>query len=353
MNNMNLHHDASRVIPAASIHPNPTGTAMAEPRFDLYRNVHKGLRAALADTLLRLGAADPADTTALDLALDAVSGVLAMCRHHAEAENRFIHPAIAGDAADECTAAHAIHAAELAHLEEQVAALRDSVTATPAMLAALYADFGVFAAGNFLHMAEEETRLNPLLWAQHDDAALQAIQRAILQFLGPQVMQQFLRHMLPALAPAEQAGLLRGIRASAPPAGWQAIWTLARSVLGPDEIDRLAATLGETAAVDGELILLQIDFPFTGPWGGEMAAALRDLAESIAGSPGLRWKIWTENPQGGRAGGIYLFAGRAEARAYLDMHHARLTGFGIDGIRAELFTVNEMLSRIDRAPLAT
>lgn len=325
---------------------------MTEPRFDLYRNVHKGLRAALAETLLRLGAADPADPAALAPVLDAVTGVLALCRHHAEAENRFIHPAIAGGAADDCAAAHVVHAAELAHLEEQAAALRDPATATPAMLAVLYADFGVFAAGNFLHMAEEEARLNPLLWAQHDDAALQAIQRAILQFLGPQVMQEFLRHMLPALAPAERTGLLRGIRAAAPPAGWQAVWTLARDLLGKDEIDRLAAALGETAVAGGEFILLQIDFPFTGPWGGEMAAVLRDLAESIAGSPGLRWKIWTENPQAGRAGGIYLFAGRAEAEAYLDMHHARLTGFGIDGIRAELFAVNQTLSRIDRAPLA-
>ena len=41
--------------------------------------------------------------------------------------------------------------------------------------------------------------------------------------------------------------------------------------------------------------LLQFDFPMPGPWGDELAAAFNDLAEIIARSPGIRWKIWTEN----------------------------------------------------------
>ena len=41
--------------------------------------------------------------------------------------------------------------------------------------------------------------------------------------------------------------------------------------------------------------LVQFDFPMQGPWGDEMAAAFRDLATIIGRSPGLRWKIWTEN----------------------------------------------------------
>ena len=38
--------------------------------------------------------------------------------------------------------------------------------------------------------------------------------------------------------------------------------------------------------------LLQIDFPFAGPFGDDMAVALRELAESIASEPGFIWKIW-------------------------------------------------------------
>ena len=53
-------------------------------------------------------------------------------------------------------------------------------------------------------------------------------------------------------------------------------------------------------------VLLQVDFPFAGPWGEAMTEALRGLAESIANEPGLIWKIWTENPATAEAGGISL-----------------------------------------------
>lgn len=98
-------------------------------------------------------------------------------------------------------------------------------------------------------------------------------------------------------------------------------------------------------------VLLQVDFPFTGPWGDEMAGAMEALATSIAQEPGLLWKIWTENRETGEAGGVYLFADAASAKAYLEMHRARLLGFGIPEVRGKLFDVNVPLSQIDRAPL--
>jgi hypothetical protein len=72
--------------------------------------------------------------------------------------------------------------------------------------------------------------------------------------------------------------------------------------------------------------LLQIDFPFEGPFGAAMAAQLGELASSIAEEPGLIWKIWTENPQERTAGGI------AE-------------------IRARVFAVNSSLTSTTHGPL--
>jgi hypothetical protein len=98
--------------------------------------------------------------------------------------------------------------------------------------------------------------------------------------------------------------------------------------------------------------LLQIDVPRSGPWGEEMAEAFADLARLIADTPGLRWKVWTENEATGESGGIYLFDDEASARAYLDEHTRRLEGFGITGIRARIFDVNEPLTAITRGPLS-
>lgn len=98
-------------------------------------------------------------------------------------------------------------------------------------------------------------------------------------------------------------------------------------------------------------VLLQIDFPYAGPFGREMTDAFSGLAESIGQEQGLIWKIWTENAQTGEAGGIYLFENMASAEAYLTMHTARLESFGVQGIRSKLFQVNEGLSRITKAYL--
>jgi len=97
--------------------------------------------------------------------------------------------------------------------------------------------------------------------------------------------------------------------------------------------------------------LVQFDFPYSGPWGAEMAGAMGDLARDIAGEEGLVWKIWTENQAAGRAGGIYVFETPEAAAAYTEKHSARLGAFGITGINALSFDVNPDLSAITRAPL--
>ena len=98
-------------------------------------------------------------------------------------------------------------------------------------------------------------------------------------------------------------------------------------------------------------VLLQVDFPFQGPFGAAAAQAMRELAESIAREPGLLWKIWTENATDRTAGGIYLFADEDSARAYCDMHTTRLESFGVTGIRALFFDVNDALTATTRGPL--
>src|SRR5690554_6300666 len=97
--------------------------------------------------------------------------------------------------------------------------------------------------------------------------------------------------------------------------------------------------------------ILQVDFPYPGPWGAEMTEAMADLARSIADEPGLVWKVWTENKAAGEAGGVYLFKDSSSAEAYLAMHSARLKNVGISQINGKIFEVNESLSKMDRGPV--
>ena len=97
--------------------------------------------------------------------------------------------------------------------------------------------------------------------------------------------------------------------------------------------------------------LLQLDFPFPGPFGAELATMVRGLADSIAKEPGMIWKIWTESETEKRAGGVYLFEDEATLQAYLEMHSERLQAFGVTDLRAMVFDVNTELSAITRGPL--
>ena len=97
--------------------------------------------------------------------------------------------------------------------------------------------------------------------------------------------------------------------------------------------------------------LLQLDFPYPGPFSHEMAEALTELADSITKEPGFIWKIWTENERTKEGGGIYLFEEEETAKAHLDKHSARLKEFGVPEVHAKIFDINEDLSRITCGPI--
>ena len=96
------------------------------------------------------------------------------------------------------------------------------------------------------------------------------------------------------------------------------------------------------------LKVLQMDYPFSGPWGSEMAEAYSDLAGRIADVPGLICKVWTENATRGEAGGIYLFEDEASLDSYLAGKIERMKASGVEGVRVRKFDVNERLTQITR-----
>ncbi|HEL2958783.1 TPA: monooxygenase [Stenotrophomonas maltophilia] len=97
--------------------------------------------------------------------------------------------------------------------------------------------------------------------------------------------------------------------------------------------------------------LLQVNFPYNGPYGDDMVDTMWEMAHAISRQPGLVWKIWMENQDTGQAGGVYLFETQAQAEAYLALHRKRLEAAAIRGIEAKVLLVNLPLSLLNRAPV--
>jgi len=190
------------------------------PRADLYLFVHKGLRAFLSDTLNRCGRMDASDEKDVAETLAQVRDLVAICRSHLEKEEKFLHPAMEARRPGASRQTSDDHVSHLQAFEDIEANVRDVEEAGIAERAAaarhLYHHLALFVAENLEHMHVEETENNEVLWATYTDEELMALQNQLIGSIPPDDMRTFLRWMIPAMAPAERAILLGGIKQNAP-----------------------------------------------------------------------------------------------------------------------------------------
>ncbi len=97
------------------------------------------------------------------------------------------------------------------------------------------------------------------------------------------------------------------------------------------------------------MVLLQINFDFpVDMMGASLVKNAKPLAESINNEEGFISKVWIENPETGRSGGIYLFDKMINAKRYAEMHSERVKNIGATNILCEYFEVNIPLSEINK-----
>lgn len=225
----------------------PAATA-TEERLDLYREVHKGLRTFLTETLARVGRMDPEDAVDVEPALAQVRELLFICGTHLAHEDAFLHTAMEARSPGSTTAIareHEGHRRALQRLEVAVAAV--AIAAPAARSAAahdLYRQLAAFVAENLEHMHEEETANNAVLWAGYTDAELHELHGALLQSIPPEEMAVYIRWILPSVTHAERLATLVGMRADAPPEAFDGVLAMARGLLPARDWDKLAAALG-------------------------------------------------------------------------------------------------------------
>lgn len=80
-----------------------------------------------------------------------------------------------------------------------------------------------------------------------------------------------------------------------------------------------------------------------------------ETAAPFVNLPGLQWKIWLDDPSDAQmSGGIYLFADRKTAQAYVDGPIvARMrANTALSQLQIRMFDVRRNMSEITRAPLS-
>jgi hypothetical protein len=216
---------------------------MNTPRHDIYAFIHKGLRAFMAHTLVRTGRLDVHDAAELAEVSEELRALLAICRHHLDNENTYVHTAIAArqpGACERIAHEHVEHEAAIAELQGMI----DALPGDAAALRRLYLRLSVFVAENFEHMQREETQMNAALWATHSDAEIMAIEQRIIASHQPEDMQVALRWMLPHLSPQERSAMLGGMRANAPAEAFAGVLAVIRPLLGGRDWRKLSQALG-------------------------------------------------------------------------------------------------------------
>jgi hypothetical protein len=85
----------------------------------------------------------------------------------------------------------------------------------------------------------------------------------------------------------------------------------------------------------------------------EVEKSWLEVAQPIADTPGLIWKVWIKNAAEQEVGGIYLFNDEASVQAFLEgpIVAAVKSSPAVNDVSAKLFNIMEAHTAITRGPL--
>lgn len=216
--------------------------------FDLYHEVHKGLRYALFQLVTRVGSADCTDAQARSAVADQVRFVIHLLTEHHDHEDAFLEPVIQARApklAPMLADGHTEVEQDLVEIELRTDRLAAS-TRIEAVTAGLdlYACLGVFVARYLAHMALEEGAVMAALRDTCSIEELFQIQVALRSSVTPGIMCEFLQVLMPALNPEERTTMLGGMHAFLPAEVFELFRATTEAAIDPADYATLAAHIG-------------------------------------------------------------------------------------------------------------
>jgi len=222
--------------------PATPAAALAPVTFDLYRDIHKSIRAELFAVTEEAGRADPscaADRTALAAHVDSVVAYLVS---HAEHEDANVQPAIEAHLPDLAERIASDHVRLEARMDTLRALAADAAGRFD--LHRVYLELASFTSAYLAHQDLEERLVMPALDSAIGLDAVVAIHGAVIASLSPDEMMRSLALMLPAMNVDDRTEMLGGMQQGAPPEVFANVWGLAQSVLTDRDARQLAGRLG-------------------------------------------------------------------------------------------------------------
>ena len=232
-----------------SVIEQPTGLASIQPVvFDLYRDIHKGIRAELFAVTGAAGTLDPADRVGRADLAQHIESVLELLVTHAEHEDTAIQPALElhlPDLAARIAVDHDHLERRIESIATRAAEVIDGPDGTSRVdVHGIYLELAAFTSAYLAHQDTEEREVMPALEQAIGVEAVVGIHGAILASLTPEETAVSMPLMLAAMNVDDRVDLLGGMRANAPAEAFAAVWNLAGAVLTPGDRKATAVRLG-------------------------------------------------------------------------------------------------------------
>lgn len=225
----------------------PVTASLEAVEFDLYRDVHKGLRSELLALPVEIGRADVDDRSSMTAIAERLHRFLDLLDDHAHHEESHLGALIARQAPRLATRIEDEHRIVEATMDT-LRRLGDDVvraggdrrrTATYR----LYLTSSRFVSEYLAHLSTEDVEVMPLLAATTPIDELLAVNDAIVQSIDPEQMDRYLELMVPAQNPLDRIEMYQGMREGTPTEAFAHLLDVADFALDGTAAEQLRAAL--------------------------------------------------------------------------------------------------------------
>ncbi|HEY5272506.1 MAG TPA: hemerythrin domain-containing protein [Acidimicrobiales bacterium] len=215
--------------------------------FDLFREVHKGLRFAIFRAIERAGSVDHANEVERGDFVSMVDATVVLLREHHRHEDDFVRPLLLSldePLARQVDSGHEEINEYLEQIEVRAAELAGS-NGDDAVRRGLelYLLLTRFAALYITHLLLEEGDVMARLRGLVSLRQLFELEMAIRTGISPETMCDFIAVMAPAMNPDERSNMLVGMRDGAPPEIYEQFRAATAASLDPSEYAAVAARI--------------------------------------------------------------------------------------------------------------